>query len=49
MDINNKPEEQDPAKAEEHEMNDDELDTVSGGSYTGGFAPMPAPKPAPFT
>ena len=44
MDIDIKPEKQDPAKEEEHEMNDDELDDVSGG----GFVPMPAPTPAPF-
>lgn len=44
MDTDIKPEKQDPAEAEEHEMNDDELDAVSGG----GFAPMPAPVPAPF-
>lgn len=43
MDIDIKPEKQDLAK-EEHEMNDDELDDVSGG----GFVPMPASTPPSF-
>ena len=42
MDINIKPEKQEPAKAEAHEMNDDEIDAVSGGGF-----PPPAPTPVP--
>ena len=32
MDINNKPEEKEPEKVEVRELNDDELENVSGGS-----------------
>ena len=45
MDINIKPEKQDPAKAEAHEMNDDELDAVSGGGFV---QPTPTPAPSPI-
>lgn len=44
MDTKNKTEGKEPEKTEVRELNDDDLNDVNGG----GFAPMPAPTPAPF-